>query len=185
MAGAAGHAMRLAASAADGFLDLIDKKRIHGYCALAQQYVLPERQAAAFGNFMGLSNECVDRSVANVIGLVAHIESHASFGGNHIGGAGFCFDLANGRYKAWVTLRRALDRDDPLRGGGDGVVPEMHGRRARVIGAAQKLELHARLRGDGIDRSERPADGFEDWSLLDVKFQIGERVVAQGRARNV
>ena len=84
-----------------------------------------------------------------------------------------------------MTLRGALDRDDPLCRCGDGVVPEMHGRRARMIGAAQKLELHARLRGDGVDRSERPSDGFEDWSLLDVKFQIGERVVVQGGTRNV
>jgi hypothetical protein len=57
VAGAAGQTMRLAARAADSFLDLIDEVGIHGHRALAQQRVLPERQAAAPGNFLRLLNE--------------------------------------------------------------------------------------------------------------------------------
>src|SRR5271166_5895075 len=133
---------------------------------------------------MSLPNKRVDCSVANVIGLVADIQSHPSFRGNYIGCAGLRFDLSHGRYKTGMMMRGALDSNDPLGGGGDGIVAEMHGRCARMVSAAQKLERHTGLSSDGVYCSERPPYGFEDRSLLDVKFQVGERVFTQNCARN-
>ncbi len=185
MTGPAGHAMRLAASAADRFLDLLDEKSIHGYGALVEQNVLPQRQAAAFHDIVGHLNKRVRRAVEDIIGFVANVQRNASFRGNDVGRPGFRAHLTNCGYEAWVTLRGVLDGHDPFRGCGDGVMPKMHGSRTRVIGAAQKHELHAGLSSNGIDRSEGPADGFEDRSLLDVKFQITECALVQGGTRNV
>src|ERR1700720_3756929 len=57
VASAAGHTVWLATCTANGFLNLIDKKRIHCDRALIEERALPESQAAAFGNFAGHSNQ--------------------------------------------------------------------------------------------------------------------------------
>jgi hypothetical protein len=158
VAGTTGHAVRLAACAADGFLNLIDEKRIHRYCALAQENILPQRQAAAFGNFVRHSNECFDCAIANVVGLVANIQSYASFRGDYVCGSGSCFDLAHGSNKPRVVMSRALDRNDPLCGGSDGIVAKMHWGRARMVGAAQEFERHAGLCSDGVYCTELPPE---------------------------
>jgi hypothetical protein len=182
VAGAAGHAMRLASRAANGFLNLLDEKRVHRHGALTQQNFLLERQAATLGNFPCDSSERFDGAVANIIGLVPNIESHARFFRDYVDRAGSRFDLANGRNKPGMIVGGAFDGDNPFGSSSDRIVTEMHRRCARMIRAASKHKFHARLRGNGIYGSERPAEGFEDRALLDMKFQVGERVVAQDGA---
>jgi hypothetical protein len=182
VAGAAGHAVRLAACAADGFLNLIDEERIHRYGALTQQNFLLERQAATLGNFPCDSRERFDGAVANFIGLVPNIESHARFFRDYVDRAGLRFDSADRRNKAGMMMRGALDGNDPFCRGSDSVVTEVHRRCARMVGPASKHKLHTRLRGNSVHSSERPDKRLEDRALLDVKFQVGESVVAQDGA---
>jgi len=84
-----------------------------------------------------------------------------------------------------MILGHTLDGNDPLGRGGNRIVAKMHGRGARMIGAAQKFELHPCLSHDGFHCTKRPSERFEDRSLLDVKFQVGKRVVAERCARNI
>src|SRR5271155_1156033 len=60
----------------------------------------------------------------------------------------------------------------------------MHRGCTGMVGTANKYKLHARLRRDGFHYAERPANRFENRSLLDVKFQVRKRVVAQYRSWN-
>src|SRR5580658_10107276 len=113
---------------------------------------------------MSLPNERVDRAIANFARLMADIQSQTSLRGNDIGGAGFCFDLPDGCDEAGMVVGRTLDRHDPLGGGGDSIVAEMHRCCARMVGPAQKFDRHAGLCSNGVYCAERPSNGLEDWS---------------------
>ena len=83
-----------------------------------------------------------------------------------------------------MLLSRAFDRGDPLRCACDGVVSKMHRRGAGMVGAAQKCELQPALPGNGFDHCQRPIQFLQNRSLLDVKFKIAQRIVAQTGLRN-
>ena len=101
------------------------------------------------------------------------IKSRPDLAGNHIRRSRIRFDLAHGRYQTWMAVGRMLHCDDPLRRRRNCVVPQMHRCRTGMIGASQEHELHSRLAHDGLHDAEPSSERLEDWSLLDVKLQIG------------
>ena len=103
-------------------------------------------------------NEALLCAGGHGVGRMTHIERETSLAGDNVDGAGFCFDLANGGDEAGLSEGRALDGNDPFRGGGNGIAAKMHWRGAGVIGAAHKCKFDARLCGDGFDGRERKSD---------------------------
>src|SRR5579862_6098726 len=104
------------------------------------------------------------------------IESCAGFACDHVHSSGLGFDSSDRGYEIRVALGGALDGDDPLRGSGESIVAEAHGRGTSVIGVAPKQKFHARLAGDRVDRCQRAPQRFEHGALLDMKFEVCESV---------
>ena len=67
-----------------------------------------------------------------------------------------------------VAFAWRFDFADPLRGGGHGVVAQVHRGCARMIGLPAEAELHARLADDRGDDAELQVFAFEQRALLDV-----------------
>ena len=100
--------------------------------------------------------------------------------GDDVDGSGMGGDAADRSDQLGVVGGVALDFDDPLRGGGEGVAAQRHGRGAGVVGLAREGELEARLANDGLDHGERGVTFFEHRTLLDVDLERGEGI---GRER--
>ena len=105
--------------------------------------------------------------------------------GGHASGDDVCrarqnIHCSDGCNEIIMRLRVVFDCDDPLRCGGHRVLPHIHGRRAGMIGLTGEDELHASLTDECADDSKRSIFAFKDWSLLNMKLQIGEGFVGQG-----
>ena len=135
------------------------------------------RRAPAASAFV--SKWAIGRVAGFVLG-VADVERGADGAGDDVDGAGIGGDAADGGDELGVVGGVALDFDDPLGGGGEGVLAQGHGGGAGVVGVAFEGELEARLADDGFDYGERGVGLFEDGPLLDVDFDGGEGV---GRER--
>ncbi len=97
---------------------------------------------------------------------------------------GETLQAADGGDELGVAGGVALDLDDPLRGGGEGVVAQRHGRGAGVVGLAGEGEVQTRLADDGFDDGEEASCGFEHGALLDVDLDARRRCAARaGRWR--
>src|SRR5271154_5777706 len=103
---------------------------------------------------MGLANEILDCASANLVGTVANIECEPRFGGDHVRCSGSCLDLSNSRHQPRNCLSISFYRDNPFRRARDGVAAKMHGRRARMVGAATKCELQPALAGNSFDHRQ-------------------------------
>src|SRR5208283_2045730 len=106
---------------------------------------------------------------------VADVEGCGEAAGDDVARAGAGLDLADGGDEAGAREGVALDLDDPLRGGGEGVAAKAaHGGGAGVVGLAGEDELHAGLADDGLDVAEGAVFALEDGALLDVELEVGE-----------
>ena len=73
--------------------------------------------------------------------------------GDHVSCSRKCLHFTDGCDEACVFVCVGFDCNDPVRGCGHGVVPQMHGGGPGVVGLACEGELHASLADQSFDNS--------------------------------
>ncbi len=115
---------------------------------------------------------------------VAKIQSHAHFAGNHVARAGIGLQAADRATGVGLMAEGgAVDGADDHRGTDQGVLAQVHRRRAGVGFDAAQFQVEPLL----PERAEYHADGFlfvlENRALFDVRFEIRANRVPANLAR--
>ena len=112
---------------------------------------------------------------------MADVEADARKTRDHIGGVGFHMNRAIGCHQTWCTRSERFYAAHPLRGCGNGIEPQMHGRRARMIGCACKGEQQPGLTCDCLHHTQRESKTFKHGTLLNVEFEIRHSIGGEAR----
>src|ERR1700761_5947279 len=102
-------------------------------------------QATAVGDQFCEADELVDGGSAVWIVDVPQVEAQVDETGDDVGGTGLEGEFADGGDESLGLSGDGFHLVHPLDGAGEGVLPEMHGGGAGVIGVAAKTEAEARL----------------------------------------
>ena len=176
VAGAGEDGLGVEAGALGGLVELEGEVAIHGDGALLGLDGGVDADAAEGAGGFGFGEEMGYGRVAGFVLGVADVEGGADGAGDDVDGAGLGGDAAYGGDELGVVGGVALDFDDPLGGGGEGVLAKRHGGGAGVVGVAFEGELEAGLAYDGFDYGEGAVGLVEDGALLDVDFEGAEGV---------
>ena len=65
---------------------------------------------------------------------------------------------------------------DPFRGAGQRIVAKVHGGGSRVVGLTLEDHLKTALAGNRLHNSQVETEAFEYRALLDVEFDVAERI---------
>ncbi len=117
----------------------------------------------------------------HVVVGVAQVDGDLGSGGHHVDEVGVQLDAAHRADQALDGGGQLAHGDHGPGGHQTGVVAQVHGRGARVVGLARERELVPRDPLDPGDDADRGALGLEHGTLLDV--QLDEGVRRPGRAR--
>src|ERR1700691_1062607 len=179
------HAMRLAASLAHCYSDLICQRGVHRYSPLIEQRLIFHTQLPAICDCLGLPNQFANRCVSNIVGTMSHVQTYTHLACNSVGYTGPCVNSADRGDQSRLRPRDSLYGNNPLRGPCQSVASKMHGRRTRMIRVSRKYEFHSALACYRIDNSERQAQVLENRPLFDVKLQIAKNILAHSGLRNL
>ena len=96
---------------------------------------------------------------------------------------GTAVDASDGRHETARVSRQAFDPANPLRGTRQRIPASVHWGRAGVIRRSGERHREAALPGDRVHDSERDSEAVEHGALLDVEFDVADRVGVGARPR--
>ena len=132
-----------------------------------------EAQAAFHRDRTGLFLQCAHGGLATAIDGMADVEGQRDLAGDDVGGAGRDGHLADrGDHAA------ALGGQNELGGAAQGVVAQVHRRRAGVAGAAVQVYAQRLWPAMAVTTPSGRPRGFEHRSLFDVRLDIRQQFAA-------
>ena len=159
-----------------------DERRIHRNGRLVQPGVGCDVQLAPRGDRPSRIDQPANRLPSHVIVRMPDVEARDTPARDHIGGARPGLDLSHRRDQAGCPMRLRFDGHNPLRRTGDRIMTRVHGRRAGVVGGADKGDIETALSGDRLDDRQRQAETIEHRPLFDVELEVaGQRLLRRAR----
>ncbi len=128
------------------------ERGVHGDSGLVHGLRKLGSEVAALGYGLRPSDKGFYGGGADWVACVAEVEACLDCAGDYVGGVGFGENFAYGGDEAGSLVGVGFDCGDPLGGGGEGVMAEVHGGGSGVVGVAcegQRSTGLADYGGDG------------------------------------
>src|ERR1700756_3667262 len=151
MAGAAGHAVRLASRLPNCFFYPSDYFGGHLHGALVHVLLPTHRQPTSTRDRLRVPDQIFDGTHSNVIAGMPYVKAESSLFRNHIDRARPRLHSSHSRDQTRTDSCRAFDRRDPLRRASQGIETHIHWRRPRMIRTSAEFELEPTLARNGVD----------------------------------